>query len=1263
MNNYWQINIDTGGTFTDCIAISPSGEKKQVKVLSSACLKGRVIAIIDAYSIKIKSNWGLKKGELLKNYGFSLENEAGENIENTIIEYQPEQSMLRLANPLPVSIVEGQIFSIRAGEEAPVLASRLITETPLRESLPLLEMRLGTTKGTNALLERKGAKTVLFITQGFADLLEIGTQQRPDLFALNIIKAQQFYSKIIEVEERIDAKGKVLKALDVTALKSYISLLKEEEFQSVAIAFLNSYQNNRHEKELESFLYQNGFEFITCSSDIAQSIKILPRSQTALVNAYLSPVMQNYLHAIQSKLSVDSTLSVMTSTGDLVEAKHFLAKDGLLSGPAGGLTGAVHIAKQLDFEQIITFDMGGTSTDVARFNKAFDYTYEQKVGHAHLLSPALAIETVAAGGGSVCSTDGFKLTVGPESSGAHPGPACYGNGGPLTLTDVNLLLGRLPEQLFNIPLDKQAAEKALQDVMSGLSKSKRKREEILNGFLQIANEKMASAIKKVSLQKGYAIHKYSLMGFGGAAGQHICAIARLLSFQKVIIPKDGGLLSAYGIGKAKCSVQTEKQLLQEFDTIKDNLYPFINELEREAREKLNSKGISPDDMETESQTVFMRFKGQETSLPVPYSEQLEKDFYRAYQKLYGYYSEEGSLEVESLRVKVSEQAETIQKTNYVFDEYQSAKTFTRQKTYMDNSWQDLPVYEGANLRAASLIKGPAIITYPHGTLLLELDFVMQIAGNGDAVLRYLEKKDCKNKRNDAAANEAIQLTLFTNRFTAIAEEMGSLLQRTAFSVNVKERLDYSCALLDKEGELVATAPHIPVHLGSLGVCVRSLKQVVDMKKGDVVICNHPAYGGSHLPDITLVAPVFDKENNLVAYLANRAHHAEIGGKRPGSMPPDATCLIEEGVIIHPAYLVKSGQTPDWDYIRHLLQNAPYPSRMIEDNIADLKAALASIHKGSLAMQHLLTNYGTANVLQYMKKLKEYAAGKMRKALSVYENQTLYAKEFLDDGNQICVGITIHHKQGCVLSFEGTSKTHPHNFNANLAIVSSALIYVFRLLLQEDLPLNEGLLKDVAIILPEGTLLQPEFTEDDGLYPAVVGGNTEVSQRLVDTLLKAFKVVACSQGTMNNLLFGNEHFAYYETIGGGSGAGLNFHGTDAVHSQMTNTRMTDPEIMEYRYPVRIDEFAIRYGSGGKGKFKGGNGIVRKITFLDNVKLTLISQHRKEKPYGLNGGQAGQCGKQYVVQQNGTIFDLNGICSYDIKKGEQFVIETPGGGGCG
>jgi len=1246
MSKFFNIYIDTGGTFTDCIGVDEKEKLYRIKVLSSSDLRAKIVKKISEKEFQVSDNWNLKR-DILNGFAFRLMQDKYSDI--TIEAFDIKTKTIQLNKS--ISFSEGQNFEITSHEEAPVLGARLITQTALKEPFPGMLLKLGSTKGTNALLENKGAKTLFVVTKGFADLLKIKNQARPDIFALSVVKPRQITQKILEIDERIDAKGNILKPLNIFEIEEKIKKLDRSGIESVAISLMNSYLNSIHETQLKSLFKNNGFKFISTSAGLSPLIKILNRAETTVVNSYLSPIIHNYVNRISEKIG-NRSFQIMTSAGGLIPATTFNPKDSLLSGPAGGVVGAQKISNQDGFDKIITFDMGGTSTDVSRVDKAFDYRYELQVGDAKVNSPAIAIETVAAGGGSICGFDGYRLFVGPESAGAFPGPACYGAGGPLTITDVNLLLNRLDTRQFSIPVLKEKACTRLQELIHQIEKQTgevRSEQDILNGFIDIANEIMAGAIRKISIAKGYNPKDFALVAFGGAGGLHACDIAESLGIQTIILPKDAGLLSAYGIGNAAVERFAEKQVLKKLSEVSGLLPHWFQEIEIEAIKKLKEEGFSKNEISVKQRMAFLRFKGQDSSLEIDYknAERLVQQFNIQYKKIYGHLVTNREPEIEAIRVIASVNDTKKEKTTTNTTNYQPGSSY-----FLENQ---IPAFIRNKLNPGATISGPALFPDNFSTTFLKPGWKLNIKNSGNAILssNLVESGSTKKQTRET------ELELFTNRFMAIAENMGALLQRTSLSVNIKERLDFSCALLDAEGRLVANAPHIPVHLGGLGVCVRTLLKHFTFEEGDTIVTNHPKYGGSHLPDVTLVTPVFYK-NKRVGFVVNRAHHAEIGGISPGSMPPNAKNLEQEGVVISPFYLMKKGKV-NWKGMRNILLKNKYPTRSVEENLADLNATLAANKNGSEALVSLINNHGLKNVQTYLDLLRKHAALKMRETLKKFKDGNYSASEYLDDGSPLKVNIWL--KSGkCNIDFTGSSAVHKGNMNATEAIVKSVTIYVLRLLLDEAIPLNDGLLEPVEFLLPTG-MLNPDFDENPEKSPAVVGGNVEISQRLTDTLLKAFEVVAASQGTMNNTLFGNSNFGYYETICGGCGAGNGFNGASAVHHHMTNTRITDHEILELRYPVRVEEFSIRKNSGGNGKWNGGDGVKRVLTFLEPINLSVLTQRRKSGPFGLNGGEDGKPGCQKVIRKNGEEICLESIQNINLEAGDKFVIKTPGGGGYG
>jgi len=1246
----WHLHIDTGGTFTDCIAMDPEGMVRRLKILSNSTLRGTVRSRSGEFTYKVDMDIPCTN-DIFRDYSVRP---VGTTQSVRVKSLDPTTNMLTTEKALDESVEDIELIS---PEEVPLFAARLFTATPLDEELPPLHLRLGTTRATNALLERKGATVVLITTAGFRDILRIGNQQRPNLFALDIQTPPPLYDQVIEIDERLDANGAVIKPLEKDSLQRLVREIQKKQGDnrqvSVAVSLLHSYRNASHEGLIRDFLAEMGFAHITCSSAISDQAKYLDRTETTVVNAYLKPIMNQYLKGISN--AVGDNFYVMTSSGHLSDYNRFTPKDALLSGPAGGVTGAVRAGQLEGEDHLLAFDMGGTSTDVSLFAGSFSYTYLTRVGPARIQAPALDIDTIASGGGSICSFDGQMLHVGPESAGASPGPACYGAGGPLTLSDVNLLSGRLVTDAFRIPVSERAARSEIGKIMK--ESGHKNLEDLLQSFRQIANERMAETIRKTALKKGLDPSEMTLVTFGGAGGQHACDIAGLLDVRKILVPYDAGLLSAHGISKAEIARFANIELFRPWKGVKDVINEHIGEVVEKARDNLIAAGYRNEDVEAREIFLSMRFRGQETSLELSYDNAMDVElaFEKAYRELYGHWLEGQELELVSIKALAAVSQQNRDQEETPKNDTHSPTPIRKSRSLYGGKWRETSVYRWEDLQAGAEVSGPSVLFSQNCTLYIDPGWKCVINQRSAAFVEKIQE----TAEMKATLPESAQIRLFLNRFTSVVEEMCALVERTAFSVNIKERFDFSCALLDGNARLIVNAPHIPVHLGSMGLCVSEVIKELTLKKGDIAITNHPAYGGSHLPDVTLIAPVYSGDT-LVGYVANRAHHAEIGGKTPGSMPPDAQRLIEEGVIINPVLVMEKGESR-WDFVKEIFETAPYPTRSISENMADLRGSVASILAGVKAMEVLCAEFGPKTVRKYMESITTYVAGKFEEVRTALDFDKRSAIEVLDDGSELHVEI-INNADGLLIDFSGTSPIHPGNFNATPAIVRSVVIYVMRLLLKEELPLNDGLLRNINIHLPK-CMLNPDFSKSPEELPAVVGGNTEVSQRLTDTLLKALDLSACSQGTMNNFLFGNESFGFYETICGGTGAGPGFGGHDAIHQHMTNTRITDAEILELRYPVRLERFAIRENSGGAGKWPGGNGVERQITFLEEVEVSLLSQHRIVAPYSLHGGGDGSLGQQYIDRKNGLQEVLKG-CDHTIcHPGDRITILTPGGGGWG
>ncbi len=1234
----FKLRVDTGGTFTDCWGLA-DGETtpRLAKVLSSGRLRVPVRKWLtpDTLEIDVPASWQIKDA-FFTGYKLSTGDETA-----LVLSFDAETQRLSLSGEMPAALS----VDLFTREEAPVLGARLLTGTALDEAFPPLDFRLATTRGTNALLERKGAKVALFITEGFADLLIIRDQRRPDLFALKHERPQPLFEQVVEVSGRLDASGNEIAPLVLDgAFDDRARALLADGITIAAVALLHSHQNAEQELAVATRLRELGFSHVSTSAELAPLIKILPRAETCVVNAYLQPVMQGFLDHIRDRIGDAGKLLTMTSAGGLEPIDGYCAKDSLLSGPAGGVSGAAAIAESLGMPRILTFDMGGTSTDVARYDGDFQYRFEQVVGDAQLLSPALKIETVAAGGGSICQWKNGGLLVGPESAGADPGPACYGRGGPLTITDVNLLLGRIDPDNFGIPLSQEnfaAAEKAARGLQAeaGLTTDELDGS-FLHGLLDIAVEQMADAIRSISIRDGADPSDYALLAFGGAGPLHACDIAERLEIKTVIVPTEAGVLSAYGLDRASVERFAETQINRA--STDPDLAALFSAVDREALDSLQATGFEG---EITQRLGELRLTGQDATLSIRLGDGCDLDdlFAKEYHATFGYEpAADRAIEVVSYRAiaGTGRRAET------------SSIPERRELTGLGQSSNPVEWLDRSRLEPGHAVRGPIVIQDPFSTFYLNRGWEILVAENG----ALIATRSAAETQEVVARPPQIVQELFRHRFDQLVVEMGTMLQRSAISTNVKERADFSCALLDGQGELITSAPHIPVHLGALGVCVRMVKAQLAMQHGDTVVTNHPAVGGSHLPDVTLITPVFaEGGGEPIALIANRAHHAEIGGITPGSMPPNARSLVEEGVVISPTHLIRGGESC-FDEVSEILTSAPYPTRHLKDNLADLNAQLAANRRGVALLEQLITANGAKEVSAQMKHLKTRSREAFLAQLSRSTLARSSATERLDDGHEIAVSISSAGGR-LQIDFTGTSASHAGNFNATPAIIQSAILYVLRLWTQTAVPLNEGMLELVEITLPT-CFLNPRFDADPAKCPAVVGGNVETSQRVVDTLMRALGIQACSQGTMNNFLFGDETFGYYETICGGTGAGEGYDGTDAIHSHMTNTAITDPEILEHRYPVRLREFSIRRGSGGDGKWRGGDGVIRSVEFLQRLQVSLLTQHRVEAPYGHDGGGAGQCGKQTL---NGE--ELGSSASFEAKPGDVLVIKTPGGGGYG
>lgn len=1264
----WEFWIDVGGTFTDCVAKSPAGELTTGKVLSSGITKGVIQRVVDGGSfidpLRVTSTKGFWTG-----YRCSLLNAAGEVLQACLVaDSDTKTGRLTLAEPLAADVVAGWRYELSGGEEAPILAIRTLLGLRLQDEIPPVVVRLGTTRGTNALLTRRGARTGFVTTRGFRDVLRIANQDRPRLFDLAIRKPEPLFAEVAEIDERLAASGEVLRTPEPVQIRRELERLKEAGCASLAICLLHAFANPVHEQLVEQIAREVGFGEISVSSRLAPLIKIVSRGDTTVMDAYLNPILRDYVGKLRVSLP-GSELKLMTSAGGLVNAETFVGKDSVLSGPAGGVIGYARTSREAGFPKSIGFDMGGTSTDVSRFDGKYEYEFETTKAGVRVVAPMLAIETVAAGGGSVCGFDGVKLYVGPQSAGADPGPACYGRGGPLTITDVNFFLGKIPAGRFPFPLDQAAVARRLDEICAAVAASPLGRtyrpEDLAEGFVEIANATMARAIRKISVARGYDPAEHVLASFGGAGAQHACALARMLGMRDVLAHPYAGILSAYGMGLADVRRFREQSVLQRYEPATlERVEAVFAELGRSAREDVLGQGVPAERIDSAVCSLDLRYQGVESAINVP--RPADGDFGAAYvkrhQELYGYVREGRPLEIVAARVEVvGRMPDPPAPERPLVDRKPEPEAWT--ETWFAGGWQRTGIFSRSALRPGDRIAGPAILCEPTSTVVIDPGFQARILSRGEIVMTDHAGLAARTESGSETAVDPIRLEIFNNLFASIAEQMGVTLQQTSISTNVKERLDFSCAIFDPQGGLVVNAPHIPVHLGAMGETVkRILADNPDLGPGDVFVTNDPYRGGSHLPDVTLITPVHDPATGELLFLtASRAHHAEIGGIVPGSMPPFSKNLGEEGVLIRNFKLVDRGVSRE-DELRTLLQSGPYPTRNVADNLADVAAQAAANQTGVRLLQDLVARESRAVVQAYMGHIQRAAAEKMRLALAALPDAVYRRVDHLDDGSPIAVAITIAGDRATV-DFTGTGPVLKTNLNANRAIVTAAVLYVFRCLIQDDIPLNGGVLEPVEIILPECLLNPPEHS-DPAQCPAIVGGNVETSQRVVDVLLGALGVAAASQGTMNNLTFGDGTFGYYETICGGSGATLEADGASAVHTHMTNTRLTDPEVIERRYPVRIREFSIRTGSGGAGRHAGGDGIVRRIEFLRPLRVSLLTERRGPyPPFGLAGGEPGQLGRNTLETAGGDRQDLGGKASFEVQAGDELTIETPGGGAFG
>ncbi len=1203
MHDRWQFWIDRGGTFTDIVAHAPDGEVITHKLLSE----------------------------------------------------NPE----RYAD----AALQGIRDVLKLGQDDPLPAETIAA------------VKMGTTVATNALLERKGERTVFVTTRGFADSLRIGYQARPRLFDRHIVLPEMLYERVVEVDERVGARGELLVPLDLKSARGELQAAFDAGIRSAAIAFMHGYRYSDHEARVAELLREIGFTQISASHQTSPLMKLVSRGDTTVVDAYLSPILRRYVDQVAADVVTEdedaTKLMFMQSSGGLTDARLFQGKDAILSGPAGGVVGAVRTSEMAGFDRIIGFDMGGTSTDVSHYDGEFERAFETEVAGVRMRAPMMYIHTVAAGGGSILHFDGARYRVGPDSAGANPGPTCYRKGGPLTVTDCNVMLGKLSPEFFprvfgpnaDEPLDLGVVREkfaALSAEIEAATGDKRTPEEVAEGFLSIAVENMANAIKKISVQRGYDVTEYTLCCFGGAGGQHACLVADALGMNRVFLHPHAGVLSAYGMGLADISAMRERAVEERLEGgVMDRLQTVLGELGDAVRGELETQVEAGDPIRLVPK-AHLRYDGTDNALVIDFGsmKELTERFETAHRQRYGFVTPEKTLIVEALSVEALGGATEIEDAVIGGEGGRelSEDAASRLAVHMADQSFDTPIVDRSELAPGDTVSGPAIVTEPHGTNVVEPGWRAELTDRDHLVLtRVTPREDRVAIGTDV---DPVMLEIFNNLFMSIAEQMGAVLENTAYSVNIKERLDFSCAIFNPDGELVANAPHMPVHLGSMAESIQTVirERADTMAAGDVYCLNAPYNGGTHLPDITIITPVFDQAGaEVLFYAGSRGHHADIGGVTPGSMPPNSQTVEEEGVLIDNFKLVDRGTFLEAE-ITELLLSGKYPTRNTHQNIADLKAQIAACEKGVQELRRMVAHFGLDVVQAYMDHVQDNAEESVRRVLDVLEDGAFTYP--MDDGSQIQIDIQVNHaERRAVIDFTGTSEQLPTNYNAPTAVAKAAVLYVFRTLVDDEIPLNGGCLKPLDIIIPESSMLRPT-------YPAaVVAGNVETSQCITDALYGALGVMGAAQGTMNNFTFGNDRHQYYETICGGSGAGPDFDGTSAVHTHMTNARLTDPEILEWRFPVLLESFGIRRGSGGRGRHNGGDGTLRRVRFLEAMTASILASHRVVPPYGMAGGESGQCGKNWVERTDGQRLDLGPCESAELEAGDVFVIQTPTGGGYG
>ncbi len=1193
----WQFWIDRGGTFTDIVARAPDGTLTTHKLLSENSGRYR-----DAALAGIRSVLGVPPNE-----------------------------------PIPSGLIDA--------------------------------VKMGTTVATNALLERKGDRTLLIVNRGFAGALRIGNQARPRLFDLAITLPSMLYERVEEIGGRVDVNGAEIEPLDETRAREVFEQAVADGIGACAIVLIHAWKYPAHEQRLAELAREAGLAQVSASHVVSPLLRLVPRGDTTVVDAYLSPILRRYVDQVASELH-GTRLYFMQSNGGLAEAGGFQGKDAILSGPAGGIVGAARTAEMAGLTRIIGFDMGGTSTDVALYAGGFERAFETAVAGVRIRAPMMAINTVAAGGGSILHFDGARMRVGPDSAGADPGPASYRRGGPLTVTDANVCVGKIQPEHFpaifgpngDQKLDGRAVDEkfaVLAEEVSRATGEARTSRAVAEGFLRIAVANMANAIKQVSVQKGHDVTRFALQCFGGAAGQHACLVADALGMETVFIHPYAGVLSAYGMGLADQSAMREHAVEK---TLNAELMPELAELADvladRARTALLDQGADAGLIE-HTATVHLRYAGTEAALPVPLRDlaAITRDFTEAHRARFGFATPERPLVAEQVSVEATARGDEIRETTLPARTSGAPEPVDHVSLYTLGREHTARVFERTSLRAGDTIRGPVLIREANATTVIEPGWTAEVTALDHMILRRTEAAP-ERVPADSGRPDPVLLELFNNLFMSVAEQTGAVLQNTSLSVNIKERLDFSCAIFDAEGRLVANAPHVPVHLGAMGESVRTVlrDRGATLKPGDVIALNNPFNGGTHLPDVTVITPVFDEAGREILFFAgSRGHHADIGGITPGSTPPLSRTLEEEGVIINNFLLVDGGTFREEPF-RALLAGAKYPARSPDVNVADIKAQVAANEKGVRELRKVVEQFGWPTVSAYMRHVMDNAEESVRRVIDRIGGGTFDYR--MDNGKLLRVAIHVDRAaRTAVVDFTGTGEQDSGNFNSPPAVTQAAVLYVFRCLVGDDIPLNDGCLKPLKIIIPEGTFLSP--------LPgaAVVAGNTEVSQATCNAIFGALGSIACSQGTMNNFLFGDATRQYYETICGGTGAGPGFNGTSAVQTHMTNTRMTDPEVFELRYPVRLERFAIRRNSGGHGKWTGGDGAIRRVRFLEPMTAIIVSSRRNVAPFGLAGGADAAPGRQWVERADGKLDVLTGTDKTEMNPGDVFVIETPGGGGYG